>query len=92
MDIMHACDIIPSQWPKNKGKKSTSKDLLYPNTFSKTSPQNLYRTYLYSKMIFQVNYMCHAFAFKIILLFIVQFEAHGKVAVYGDAHLCKLHV
>jgi hypothetical protein len=25
-------------------------------------------------------------------LFIVQFEAHGKVAVYGGVHLCKLHV
>jgi hypothetical protein len=43
-------------------------------------------------MLFQVYYMCHAFAFKIILLFIVQFKAHGKVAVYNDAHLCKLHV
>jgi hypothetical protein len=36
--------------------------------------------------------MFHVFAFKIILLLIVQFEAHGKVAVYGGVHLCKLHV
>jgi hypothetical protein len=34
--------------------------------------------------------MCYAFAFKIILLFIVQLKACGKVAVYGDADLCKL--
>jgi hypothetical protein len=27
--------------------------------------------------------MCHAFAFKNILLFIVQFKAHGIVVVYG---------
>jgi hypothetical protein len=25
-------------------------------------------------------------------LFIVQFEAHEKVAVYGGVYLCKLHV
>jgi hypothetical protein len=31
--------------------------------------------------------MFHAFAFKIILLFIVKFKAHGKVQVYGDSHI-----
>jgi hypothetical protein len=36
--------------------------------------------------------MCHVFPFKIVLLFIMQFEAHGKVPVYGGLHLCKLHV
>jgi hypothetical protein len=35
MEIMHACDIIPFQWPrKEKRKKNTSKDLLYPNTLT----------------------------------------------------------
>jgi hypothetical protein len=36
--------------------------------------------------------MCHVFALKIMFFFIVQFEAHEKVAVYGGDHLCKLHV
>jgi hypothetical protein len=70
---------------QKKRKKNTRNDLLYPNTLSHTSPQNLNHTYIYSKMILKVYCMCHAFAFKIILLFIVQFKAHGKVAVYGDA-------
>jgi hypothetical protein len=48
-------------------------------------------TYI-AKMLFQVEYMFHVFAFKIILLFIMQFEAHGKVAIYGEVYLCKLHV
>jgi hypothetical protein len=47
MYIMHACDIIPSQ--EKKKKENTSKNLLYPNTLSHTSPQNLHYTYLCSK-------------------------------------------
>jgi hypothetical protein len=31
--------------------------------------------------------MFHVFTFKI-FLFIVQFEAHGKVAIYGGFYLC----
>jgi hypothetical protein len=52
MDIMNSCDIIPFQWPrKEKERKNTSKDLLYPNTLSHTSPQNVYYAYLCSKKI-----------------------------------------
>jgi hypothetical protein len=72
-------------------KKKASKRLVYPNTLNHTSPQiSTIPTYI-AKMIFQVYYMCHVFASKIILLFIMQFKAHGKVAVYGGVHLCKLH-
>jgi hypothetical protein len=40
MDIIHAYDIIHFQCPKKrKRKKNISKDLLYPNTLSHTSPQ-----------------------------------------------------
>jgi hypothetical protein len=75
---------------KRKRKKNTSKDLLYPKTLSQTSPQNLHHTYLYRKLLFQVYYMCHAFAFKFILIFIVQFKAHGKSSkVYGDYHYVR---
>jgi hypothetical protein len=34
---------------KEKKKKKASKRLVYPNTLSHTSPQNLHHTYLHSK-------------------------------------------
>jgi hypothetical protein len=93
MDTMHACDIIPFQWlRKRKERKKTSKDLLYPNTLSHTSPQNLHHTYIYRKNAIPSIIYVPYFALKIILLFIVQFNAHGKVAVHGGVHLCKLYV
>jgi hypothetical protein len=89
---MHACDFIPFQWPRKEKKEKASKDLYIRIPWAillhkiSTIP-----TYI-AKMLFKVLYMCHVFAFKIILIFIVQFKAHGKVAVYGRVHLCKLHV
>jgi hypothetical protein len=83
MDIMHACHVIPFQWPRKEKKRKERKTLLH-KIFS-------IPTYI-AKMLLRVYYMCHVFAFKIILLFIMQFKAHGKVAVYGGVHLCKLHV
>jgi hypothetical protein len=51
MDIMHACDFISFQWPRKekKRKEKASKRLVYPNTLSHTSPQNLHHTYLHRK-------------------------------------------
>jgi hypothetical protein len=91
MDNMHACHFYTFPMAK-KRKEKASKRLVYPNTLSHTSPQNIHHTYIHKKMLFQVYYMCYVFAFKIMFLFIVQFEAHGKVTTYGGVHLCKLHV
>jgi hypothetical protein len=42
---MHACNIIPFQWPrKEKKEKEASKKLVYLNTLSHTSPENLHHT------------------------------------------------
>jgi hypothetical protein len=84
---------IPFQWPrKEKRKKIKSKQrLVYLKTLSHTSPQNLHHTYLHSKnAIPTIVYVPCIYIQNI--LFIVQFEAHGKVAVYSEVYLCKLHV
>jgi hypothetical protein len=80
MYIMHACNIIPFQWPrKDKKEKEASKRLVYLNTLSHTSPENLHHSYLFSRnSILSIVYV-PCLCIQIILLFIVQFEAHGKV-------------
>jgi HKD family nuclease len=88
---MYACDIIPFHWPRKENKENTSKNLLYPKTLSHTSPQNLHHTYLYKKCYCKYS-ICATPLHSKSYFFIVQFKAHGKVAVYGDYHLCKLHV
>jgi hypothetical protein len=90
---MHACDFNIFPMAKNrKDQEIKGKQRLeYLKTLSHTSPQNLHHTYLHIKMLFQVYCICHVFTFKI-FLFIVQFEAHGKVAVYSGVHLYKLHI
>jgi hypothetical protein len=40
---------------KKKRKKNTSKDLLYPNTLSHTSPKNLHHTYLAQAGLIRVD-------------------------------------
>jgi hypothetical protein len=37
-----------------KRKEKASKRLVYPNTLTHTSPQNIHHTYQHSKMLFQV--------------------------------------
>jgi hypothetical protein len=90
MNIMHAwCHLylFNGQEKKRKSKQR----LAYPNTLSHTSPQNLHHTYLYSKKsISSIVYV--PFIYIQNFLFIVQFKAHGKVAVYGGVYLSKLHV
>jgi hypothetical protein len=47
MDIMHACNITPFQCQEKKKKeKKAIKRLVYPNTLSHTSPQNLHHTFI----------------------------------------------
>jgi hypothetical protein len=80
---------IPFQWPRKKRK--SKQRVVYPKTLSHTSPQNLHHTYLHSKnAIPSIVYVPRLYIQNI--FFIVQFEDHRKVAVYGGVHLCKLHV
>jgi hypothetical protein len=92
MDIMHACDFIPFQWPR---KEKSSKRLIYPNTLSHISPQNIHHTYLHRKNATPIgirSICAMSLHSKLYFFFIVQFKAHEIVAVYGGVHLCKLHV
>jgi hypothetical protein len=78
MDTMHACDFMPFHWPRKEKKEKHKQRLvvsknLETNFSKKISTIPTYIAKCYSKV-------CHAFPFKIILLFIVQFKAHGKVA------------
>jgi hypothetical protein len=77
---------------KRKGKKNTSKDFLYPNTLSHTSPQNLHHTLPIYKIFIPSIVYVPCLCIQNNTYFIVQFKDHGKVAVYGEVHLCKLHV
>jgi hypothetical protein len=88
MDIMPDCDFIPFQCPRKKA----SKRLVYPNTLSHTSSQNLHHTYLHRKNAIPSIVYVPCICIQNHTYFIVQFEAHGKVAVYGGVHLCKLYV
>jgi hypothetical protein len=83
MDIMHACDFYnyPMAKKRKEKEKQASKRLVYPNILSHTSPQNLHHTYLHRKNAIQSIVYVPYSAFKIIFLFIVQFEDHGIVAV-----------
>jgi hypothetical protein len=77
---------------KEKRKKRKSKQrLVYQKNlepyFSAKSPPYLPT---YKNAIPSIVYVPCLYIQK--FLFIVQFEVHGKVAVYGEVHLCKLHV
>jgi hypothetical protein len=73
-------------------KRKSKQRLVYPNTLRHTSPQNLHHTYLHSKNDIPSIVYVPCLYIQNHVPFIVQFEAHGKVAVYGGVHLCKLHV
>jgi hypothetical protein len=82
---------IPFQWPrkekeKKKQEKTCISKYLEPYFSAKSPPylptwQNAIPSIVYVTCLYIQNYY-----------FIVQFEVHRKVAVYGGVHLCKLHV
>jgi hypothetical protein len=85
---------IPFQCPrkenKRKHKQKTCISKYLEPYFSAKSPS--YLPTQQKNAIPSIVYVPCLFAFKIMFLFIVQLEAHGKVALYGGVHLCKLHV
>jgi hypothetical protein len=73
---MHACDYIPFQWAKEKKNKAHKQRLVSINLEPNFSTIPNYVAKCHSKYNIYTT-----FVFKILLLFIVQFKAHGKVAL-----------
>jgi hypothetical protein len=77
---------------KKRKERKASKDLLYPNALSHNSPQNLPYTYLCRKKAIASIVYVPCLCIHSHTSFYVQFESHGKVAVYGGVHVCSVPV
>jgi hypothetical protein len=84
---------IPFQWPRKENKIIKSKQrLVYPNTLSHTSLQNLQHTYLHSKNAIPSIVYVPCLCIQNHVPFYCAIRSSWKVAVYGGVHLCKLYV